>query len=154
MRAIGLPKEATMQLVCPKCLAKNRVPDDRLNEQPICGKCGHELMQAEPVVLNDESFAKFTQGSDLPVLVDFWAKWCGPCKMMGPQFAAAAKQLPQVRFAKVDTEAAPETSMRYRIRSIPTMALFKNGVEVARMSGALSAADIIRWVQTQNIPST
>ena len=140
-----------MQLICPNCLAKNRVPDDRLNEQPVCGKCGHELMQAEPVSLNDESFAKFTQGSDLPVLVDFWAEWCGPCKMMGPQFAAAAKQLPQIRFVKLDTEAAPETSMRYRIRSIPTMALFKNGVEVARISGALSAADIIRWVNTQSV---
>ncbi len=140
-----------MQLICPKCLAKNRVPDDRLNEQPVCGKCGHELMQTEPISLNDESFAKFTQGSDLPVLVDFWAERCGPCKMMGPQFAVAAKQLPQIRFVKLDTEAAPETSMRYRIRSIPTMALFKNGVEVARMSGALSAADIIRWVNTQSV---
>jgi thioredoxin 2 len=140
-----------MQLICPNCLAKNRVPDDRLNEQPVCGKCGHELMQTEPISLNDESIAKFTQGSDLPVLVDFWAEWCGPCKMMGPQFAAAAKQLPQIRFVKLDTEAAPETSMRYRIRSIPTMALFKNGVEVARISGALSAADIIRWVNTQSV---
>ena len=140
-----------MQLVCPDCFAKNRVPDERLNDHLVCGKCGHELMQAEPVALNDESFAKYTEGSDLPVLVDFWAEWCGPCKMMGPQFVAAAKQLPQVRFAKLDTEAAPKTSMRYRIRSIPTMALFKNGVEIARMSGALSAADIIRWVKTQNM---
>jgi thioredoxin 2 len=108
-------------------------------------------MQAESVALNDESFAKFTQGSDLPVLVDFFTEWCGPYKIMGPQFAAAAKQLPQIRFVKLDTEAAPDTSMRYRIRSIPTMALFKNGVEVARMSGALSTADIIRWVNTQSV---
>jgi thioredoxin 2 len=140
-----------MQLVCPQCFTKNRVPDERLDEKPVCGKCSHELMQAEPVALDDVSFVKFTEGTALPVLVDFWAEWCGPCKMMGPQFAAAAKQLPHVRFAKLDTEAAPQTSMRYRIKSIPTMALFKNGVEIARMSGALSAADIIRWVNTQKI---
>ena len=140
-----------MQLVCPDCLAKNRVPEERIDDQPVCGKCGHELLRAEPVNLNDESFAKYTEGSDLPVLVDFWAEWCGPCKMMGPQFAAAAKKLPQVRFAKLDTEVAPKTSVKYRIKSIPTMALFKNGVEIARMSGALSEADIIRWVNSQSV---
>ena len=136
-----------MQLVCPHCLAKNRVPDDRLHDQPVCGKCGAALMAAEPVALDDQSFARFIEGSGLPVLVDFWAEWCGPCKMMAPQFAAAAVQMPDVRFVKVDTEAAPQTSMRYRIRSIPTMALFKNGAELARISGAMSAADITRWVR-------
>lgn len=138
-----------MQLVCPQCLAKNRVPDERLGDHPVCGKCSHELMSIEPINLNDENFSRFTEGTELPVLVDFWAEWCGPCKVMGPQFAQAAKQLPQVRFAKLDTEGSPATSMRYRIKSIPTMALFKNGVEVARLSGALSAQDIIRWVKEQ-----
>ena len=139
-----------MQLVCPHCLTKNRVPEDRINEQPVCGKCQHALMLDEPIELDDVSFAKFTEGTELPVVVDFWAEWCGPCKMMAPQFASAARQLPHVRFAKLDTEAAPATSVRYRIRSIPTMALFKNGIEVARMSGALSAADIVRWVNANN----
>lgn len=138
-----------MHLVCPTCLAKNRVPDERLHDAPSCGKCGTSLMAAEPITLDDASFARFTEGTDLPVIVDFWAEWCGPCKMMGPQFTAAASQLPQVRFAKVDTEASPQTSVRHRIRSIPTMVLFRQEQEIARTSGAMAAADIGRWLQSQ-----
>ncbi len=138
-----------MQLVCPHCLARNRVPDERLNDAPSCGKCGSALMAAEPVALDDASFARFTEGTDLPVVVDFWADWCGPCKMMAPQFAKAAEQMPQVRFAKVDTEAAQQTGVRHRIRSIPTMVLFRQGREVARVSGAMAAGDIQRWLQSQ-----
>lgn len=138
-----------MQLVCPNCLTKNRVPDERLQDSPVCGKCGESLMPAEPIKLDDASFSRFIEGSDLPVVVDFWADWCGPCKMMAPQFSAAAQKMRTLRFAKVDTEASPQASVRFRIRSIPTMVLFKGGQEIARTSGAMSASEIERWVQSQ-----
>jgi thioredoxin 2 len=138
-----------MNLVCPGCGATNRVPEDRLKDQPVCGKCGVELMAAKPVALTDAVFARYVANTDMPVLVDFWADWCGPCKMMAPHFANAAAQLPDVRFAKVDTEACPEASAAHAIRSIPTLILFRGGKELARQSGAMAAGDLVRWVQSQ-----
>jgi len=138
-----------MQLVCPSCAARNRVPDERLREDPMCGKCGKPLTPPEPIALDDASFDRYVQGTGLPVLVDYWADWCGPCKMMAPHFAAAAAQMPEVRFAKVDTEASPQASTLARIRSIPTMVLYRGGQEVARRSGAMSSSDILAWVRGQ-----
>ena len=138
----------SLHIVCPHCDAVNRVPETRLSENPVCGKCGAALFDGHPVALTAQTFAKAISRNDIPVLVDFWAPWCGPCKMMAPQFEQAAGILePQVRLAKVDTETEQMLGAQYGIRSIPTLALFKNGNEIARQAGAMGAADIVRWTQ-------
>jgi len=138
-----------MELCCPACGTTNRVPDHRLHDKPVCGRCGAELMAARPAALSDPIFPSFIAHTGLPVLVDFWADWCGPCKMMAPHFETAAAQLPEVRFAKVDTEACPQAGTAQRIRSIPTLILYQRGREVARQSGAMAAGDLVRWVEAQ-----
>ena len=142
-----------MHLVCPACGTTNRVPDPKLHDQPVCGRCGAAIMGAAPVSLDDATLPKFVAATELPELVDFWADWCGPCKMMAPHFETAARQMPDVRFVKVDSDASPQASARYGIRSIPTLILFKNGNEVARQSGAMQAAELTRWVERNVNPN-
>ena len=135
-------------VVCPHCQATNRVPAERLNATPNCGKCAKPLLTGTPHELNAQTVTKAIQKNDVLTVVDFWASWCQPCLMMSPEFKTAASQLPQVVFAKIQTDKYEQASAPYNIRSLPTMVAFRNGKEVARQSGALPSNQIVQWVQS------
>ena len=136
-----------MLIGCPSCSTINRVPAERLADGPVCGKCKAPLADGKPVPVSEATFDAAVTRTELPVVVDFWADWCGPCHAMAPGFErAAAEMKTRARFAKLDTEAAPGIAGRFGIRSIPTLILFKQGKEAARVSGAMDARSIQDWV--------
>lgn len=140
----------SLHVVCPHCAAVNRLPATKTGAAPNCGKCGQALFTGKPLNVGTANLEHHLQRDDLPLLVDFWAPWCAPCRMMAPVFEQAARELePQIRLLKVDTEAEPALAARYGIRSIPTLALFSDGREIARHAGAVDLGTLKRWLQGQ-----
>ena len=138
----------TTNIICPHCNTVNRIPATRLGDRPLCGKCKQSLFTGYPLELNDGNFNQQLARSDIPVVVDFWAPWCGPCKMMAPAYEQAAGQLvPRVRLAKLNTEVAQQTAGRFAIRSIPTIVLFDHGREISRQSGAMNLPQLVQWIE-------
>jgi len=137
-----------IHIACPSCGAVNRVPEEKLTQHPKCGRCKQELFTGHPVDLNGQNFTHVVNKTSLPVVVDFWASWCGPCKMMAPVFEQVTNSLePKARFVKLNTEVAQDIAAQYGIRSIPTLIIFKQGKEVARQAGAMDKSSLVQFVQ-------
>lgn len=140
-----------MIVVCPSCMKKNNLPADVAISEAQCGQCDQDLWSEKPIALTDDNFMQFVPNTEIPVLVDFWAEWCGPCRSMAPRFEQLAKEYKNVQFAKVDTEAAPRLSAFFQIRSLPSLVLFQQTTQVARVAGALTSPQLKSWLQQNGI---
>jgi len=141
-----------MQVICPSCHTTNRIPYERISDGPKCGQCKKPVIQTKPIDLDSSSFLKHINNSDLPVIVDFWADWCGPCKMMAPIYEKTTGEMnTKFQFTKLDTQKHQQLAARYKIQSIPTLAVFRRGKEIARQSGALPAQQFKQWLDNLKI---